>query len=442
MEKNGSWPFPFDPMTSRMHTVATIVFVLLAARYAHAQDGLTKVVTARAAMKQLPVTMTLVATVEPVTRSAIGAEVAGLVVDMPARQGDLIERGGLICKLNDDVLALQVAREQARLDALQSGLDELLNGTRAEELARLKAELGAAAAVAQRWTFELARVKRLQGGDYANEKEYQDALADQLAAENRRLAAQALYDEGVAGPRVEAIAAARSAVAEQLAEVNRLKTNLAKTRIQAPFTGHVVKRHAEVGNWLPVGASVVEMIDLVTVLVRVDAPEQAIPYATVGSPASVYVDALDQSFAGRIKHVVPQADPAAHTFPIEIEVPNPDYALKAGMFARATIIAGPDRQTVAVPKDAVSRQMGASFIAMINPGPNGQLMAVPMPVTVGLDIGDWVAITSGNVPADAQVVVRGNEMITLMMAPAPVEVVNEPAEPATSSSEPSPQTEE
>jgi multidrug efflux pump subunit AcrA (membrane-fusion protein) len=357
---------------------------------------------------------------------------------MPVRQGDLVEKGQLICRLNDDTLRLQLAGEEASAQALAAALEELENGTRPEELARLKAEYEAAQAIAVKWDFELKRVQALYDSQQAGAKEFQDALGDQLSAHNMMLAAKAAYDLGLAGPRKEVVAQARYSLAAQKAEVERLRTDLAKTRIVAPYKGHIVARNTEVGNWISVGGSVVEMVDLSAVLVRVNTPEKAIPFATSGSPASVHIDALGRSFSGAVKHVIAQADITARTFPIEVEVANPDYAMKSGMFARATIVTGPEMETVAVPKDAISRQMGATFLAMVVPGQGGQLMAIPTPVTVGLDIGDWVAITSGNVPPGADVVIRGNEMISLMMAPSPVQMVTGAGEPAPGPDNPAP----
>jgi HlyD family secretion protein len=421
----------------RMTSVAVtgLFAALLLAPPVWAQHGPASVITARAELRSLPATQTLVGSVEPLTITVLGTEVAGLVKDVPARQGDRVEKDALICKLNDDILSLQLQQEKAKLSNLEARLQELLNGTRKEELERLRAQHEAAAAVAERWAFELERVKRLQGGDFANQKEYQDALAQKVSAEKEEEAAKAALDEGLAGPREEVIAQARHAVAEQAAVVDRVKTEIAKTEIRAPFTGYVVRRFAEVGNWLAVGGNVVELADLSTVLVRIDVPEQAIPYADVGSRASVLIDALNERFGGRIKHIIPQADPAARTFPVEIEVPNPDARLKAGMFARATVVTGPEKQMVAVPKDAISQQMGASYVAVVRPGQGGQMMAYPTPVSVGLDISDWIAITSGNIPEGTEVVVRGNEMITLMMAPAPVQVVKEPGASEDSSND-------
>ena len=413
----------------RFYASSSVLVGFVLASTAMAQRGPASVITAKAEMRSLPTTTTLVGSVQPLTVTILGTEVAGLVSEMPARQGDRVEKGALICKLNDDILALQLNQEQARLRSLEARLEELLNGTRKEELDRLRSEYDALSAVADRWEFELERVMRLEGEDFANQREYQDALAEKVSAEKQAQAAKAALDEGVAGPRKEVIAQARHAVAEQAAVVERVKTEIGKTEIRAPFTGYVVTRFAEVGSWLAVGGNVVELADLSSVLVRIDVPEQAIPFSEIGARAVVLIDALDERFEGAIKHIIPQADPAARTFPVEIEIPNPDTRLKAGMFARATVVSGPEEQVVAVPKDAISQQMGASFVAIVRPGQGGQMMAIPTPVSVGLDIDDWIAITSGNIPPGTEVVIRGNEMITLMMAPAPVQVVDESGQP-------------
>ena len=121
---------------------------------------------------------------------------------------------------------------------------------------------------------------------------------------------------GVAGPRIQTIARAAFEVAAQQAVVDRIASDLAKATIRAPFGGHVVDRTVEVGEWLAAGgAQVVELVELTRVLVRVDAPESAMPYLMVGGQARVKLDALGRSVVGEIRHVIPQADPRARTFP-------------------------------------------------------------------------------------------------------------------------------
>ena len=397
-----------------------MVFLAVLPQASLAQMPATKVVARRAEMRSLPATMQLVATVEPAVRSVIGAEVEGLVVEMPARQGDFVENGGVICRLNDDTLSAALASARARLGGLQAQLDELEAGTRPEELARLKAACAEAEARHRQWAAEKQRVDRLKELGRANEKEVYDTEADYLAAEQRMLAARAQLEEGVNGPRAEVIAQARFAVAEQGAIVRRAEHDQAKTVICAPFAGFVVRRETELGQWTQRGGPIVELLDLSSVLVTVDAPEQAFPYVGVGDPARVQVDALGEVFAGRVKHVVWQADVAARAFPVQIEINNPQVKLKGGMLAWATVTTGPETEVVAVPKDAVDVRRGTPCVCVVAPTEQGT-MAMPTSVTTGADIDDWIAITSGNIAPGTLVVVRGNERI---LFPSPVQVTN------------------
>jgi len=381
-----------------------------------------------------PATITLVGTLRPVRNSEAASEIAGIVKAMPCRQGDRVEEGSLLCKLNDDSLVLRLAEAKARLDALTSRHQELLAGTRQQELRRLKALLDEADAENDRWTFEMERIEQLYQGNDSNAKEYQETRADHRTAERRLIAAQAAYDLAVEGPRKEVIAQAAHEVAEQQAVVDRIASDIDKTSIRAPFTGFIVERYAEVGQWIPAGGRVVELADLATVLARVDVPESALPYLDVGDPVRVKLDALKRSFEGRIKHVIRQADQSARTFPVEIELDNSGTLLAGGMFVRATVPSGPAGREVAVPQDAVVEREGVTYVAVLLPGSRDGTSAVLTPVTVGAEVGDWIAIRAGNVQEGTAVITRGNEDI--LPFPTPVVVVDEQGMPRPEVPEP------
>ena len=423
-------------MTSHRILVKTSIMlaVLLAAPPpAPAQPGPTRVLTARVEQRELPSTVTLVGKVQPLRRSTVGSEVEGIVAHMPVRQGDRVEAGQLLCKLDDKTATSRLAEAQGRLDALRAALAELEAGTRAEDLARAKALYENEQAKFQRWISERQRVKALYGDSEANQKEVYDTESGYLAAEQMMLAAKASYDAAAAGPRREVIDRAQFELAEQQAVVNRYAHDLAATEIRAPFAGHVVQLHTEVGQWMAQGGAVAEMIDLASVLVRVDVFERAIAYCQVGDSARVKIDALDRTFDGTITHVIRQGDPQAHTFPVEIEVINESQLLAAGMFARVTIVGGPEAQAIAVPKDAVVQRRGVDYVCMVQSNEKGT-MAIPMPVTLGRDIDDWVAVTSGNLAPGMEIVISGNESISY---PKSVLIVD-PSELATLSSAPLP----
>lgn len=427
-----------------MYRKAVIVFALagpaFVAGLVRAQMPTTKVVVGEARMIEARATITLVATVEPLRRSRVGTEISGLVVEMPAREGDRITMGDILCRLNDDRLSLQLAAQKARLAGLQSRHQELLAGTRKQELRRLKALYDEAVAEDERWEFEMARIEGLRSQGSSNAKEYEDTKSSFRAAERRRIAIESALNLGIEGPRVEQKVQAAYAVEEQQAVVDRIATDLGKTIIRPPFAGFIVKREVEVGEWIGDGDTVVEMVDLSSVLVRVHVPESCLLFLTVGDPVRVKVDALDRTFEGNIKHIVRQADPNARTFPVEIEVPNPDEILAAGMFARATLPAGPTLQIVAVPRDGIVERDGTTYIGMVLPGHEGGSNGILVAVTVGMEVDDMLTITSGNVRPGTPVIIRGTERI--LPFPAPIEIVDEmgtpvamPGRPANDSKE-------
>jgi membrane fusion protein (multidrug efflux system) len=68
----------------------------------------------------------------------------------------------------------------------------------------------------------------------------------------------------------------------------------------------------------------------------------------------VEVDAYPgERFTGRIARVSPVLDPTTRTAPIEIEIPNADYRLKPGMYARVNVSTGTKKDALVVPSNAV-----------------------------------------------------------------------------------------
>ncbi len=347
----------------------------------------SKVIVAQAELKPLPATIRLVGTVRPNRASRIASEVAGLVAELPVREGDLLRQGDLICRLKTETLTLELQAAEARLASLVAAVDIA------------KADL-------QRWTLEKQRVTRLNEQDRANAKELYDTQADFLMALNR-------------------VQEAERQVSEQQALVELRRVDLDKTTIQAPFDGYVVVLRSEAGEWLTLGGAVVDMIDIGQVRVRVDVPEAALQYVEVGQSVRVAFGALSETFTGTIGHIIPQAHEMARTFPVDIEIPNPEHRLTSGLFAWATVRSGPADDVVSVPKDAVVHKDGFDRVWMVqDAGPQGT-MAIPLSVSLGAEVGDWVAVTSGNVAAGMILVVRGNER--LMPFPSKVVVVDDQA---------------
>lgn len=366
--------------------LSLLLAVCAVAPSARAQFGPAKVVVENVVRRDVSPTIELVGTLRPHLRSVVAADVEGLVMEMPYDYGAVVKKGEPICILRDVTRRLAVDEARAAVEALEG-------------------ELAARQADVRKTAFEVDRITRLSKLDRSTDKERVDAEANHSAAEARVRQSKAMLDE----------ARARLAVAQD---------NLDRTRVLAPFDGAIIAKRTEVGQWVQVGEPVMEMVDLYTVRARVMVPETAVEFCTPGEAAMVTVEALGRDFEGAVSRVIPEADPQANTFPTDVDIPNPDGVLKAGMFVRAQVPAGPKTSHLLVPKDSVLRRGPTSIVYVARRNAEKGDTADVAPVTVVAEVMQYLAVESPVLREGDQVVVRGNEG---MRGPGPIIVMSGPA---------------
>ncbi len=389
---------------------------LVAARLTPAQ-GPVPVTVAPAVTRDVPPALRLVGTVNAYRRSVVAAEVAGIVATWEAEEGQFLKAGDVICRLDHTVARLRVDEARATLRSHEAELAKLEAGERREELDRMEALVAESEAMLQKWEVERKRIEDLHARGQSSDKERHDTEMDYLAARGRLLQARAQLELARNGARAEDILKARELVAAQQAVLRRLERDLDKTVIRAPFNGALTVRRTEIGQWIEAGGPVAELVALDTVKIRTDVPEAAIPFAVTGAAAAVEVEALARSWSARITRVIPQANPAARTFPIEIDLDNADHQLLPGMFVWTQVPSGPAGARLMVPKDALVARGTEKTIYVVRAGPEGPPLAVPLPVTTGLEVGGAIEVQAPGLSPGDLVVVRANERLR---GPTPV----------------------
>ncbi|MCH7921712.1 MAG: efflux RND transporter periplasmic adaptor subunit [Nitrospinae bacterium] len=368
--------------------------------------GPAPVVVAPVETRTLEAIITLVGTVHPATRSLIASEVPGIVVKFPVEEGQRVKKGQTLAQLRATPILIDIQAAKATLEKYIEELKELERGSRPEEVEEARAALQRTEAEYANAQREAARRKDLYEQQVVAIEQYQIATTAAQAAAGRVAEARAVYERIKTGPRRERIEGARAQVASQKAVVARLEDQMKQSSITAPFPGVVVKEHTEVGQWLDRGDPVVELLDLSTVEVIVPVPERYIAEVRRGEAASLALDALPgRSFTGRISQVIPQADAESRTFPVKIQVANPDGLIKSGMFARVTLPVGRARRAIVVPKDALVSHGPVDILFVVDDG-----VARQVAVKRGQATGAWVAV-DGPVEEGQLVVVRGNERL-------------------------------
>src|SRR3954469_21940232 len=164
---------------------------------------------------------------------------------------------------------------------------------------------------------------------------------------------------------------ARAQFEQSKSRLEELKINLANTTIASPVDGFVAKRFLDPGAAVSPNVPVASLVDIRTVRMVANLVEKDMKRASVGSHANIDVDAFPgETFNGRVSRVAPVFDPSTRTAEIEIEVPNPGFRLKPGMYARVQLTVAVKPDAITVPSNAVVRLEGKAgvFVAEARSG--------------------------------------------------------------------------
>ena len=143
-------------------------------------------------------------------------------------------------------------------------------------------------------------------------------------------------------------------MAQAGARLDELKINLANTIITAPVDGFIGKRTLDPGASVGVNTSFISVVDIRTVRLVINVVEKDLRRIHQGTAVEVEVDAYPgENFNGRVARLAPILDPATRTAQVEIEIPNPGYRLKPGMYARARFTVEKHDNALVVPTPAV-----------------------------------------------------------------------------------------
>ncbi|MBP9778075.1 MAG: efflux RND transporter periplasmic adaptor subunit [Rickettsiaceae bacterium] len=171
------------------------------------------------------------------------------------------------------------------------------------------------------------------------------------------------------------------------AKAARLRTQIAKgdykgptefnkddVIITAPINGRIIQRQVGLGQYINSSGSTSPLFtvgDFSTVWLLANVREDDAPLIRLKQNADAKVLAYpDRNFSASIVYVAPTIDPVTHRLPVRAEIKNPDEALKPGMFASFSIIAGEGVTGTVIPESAIIYENSEAhvWVANINKG--------------------------------------------------------------------------
>ncbi|HWM94175.1 MAG TPA: HlyD family efflux transporter periplasmic adaptor subunit [Thermoanaerobaculia bacterium] len=243
------------------------------------------------------------------TDAQLGFQAPGRIVSLTPREGDRVTAGQELARLDRAELEARRAQSQAQVEAAQSALAELEQGSRREEIAQARAALAVTEERRQDAERDLARTRRLfEGGAVSREAlDNAQVALDVARAQRTQAAEQVRLVE--AGPRQERKAVARAQVSQAEAAVRGVEASLFNTTITAPFDGVVTVRHREPGEVVPAGSPVLTLMDPRSRFVRIYIPENRVGAVRLGTRATITADTYpDKTYPGEVSFIASEAE--------------------------------------------------------------------------------------------------------------------------------------
>src|SRR5256712_7485069 len=271
-------------------------------------------------------------------------------------------------------------------------------------------------------TINVDKGDSVKEGDLLADIEAPEMLADLVKARAEAEAAQLDFKRvteaqkkasDLVVPQTVDAAKAKSGVA--VAGLQRIETLLSYAKITAPFSGVIAKRWVDPGALMPAAtsssaaksAAVLTLMDFTTVRIDVAIPDTEAPFVKKDLPVKVTVDELPgHTFQGAITRFSYALDESTKTMATEIEIANPDLALRPGMWASVEIELQRKENALLVPAEALVTEKNKNSVFVVR-----DKKALKVALTTGFDNGVNVESLKGCGPGDA-VIVAGKQSVT------------------------------
>lgn len=186
------------------------------------------------------------------------------------------------------------------------------------------------------------------------------------------------------------------------ATLDQAKYDLERTKIRAPFSGIVVERLSQAGEYATVGTVIVRLVDTHNIEISARVPISSAPY--LEDLAEVFVSEGLDGLKLPVRAVVPVGDERSRMMEIRISLSEGNWVV--GTAVKVDIPSGPALEVLAVPRDALILRSNNIYLFTVD----ADNIAKRISIRIGAASGDYVEVI-GDVPEGVQVVVRGGERL-------------------------------
>jgi len=263
--------------------------------------------------RRLPVSGTM----QPVRQATVKAKVSGDVRVITVRDGDTVQAGQMLVRVDTADLDAKLIERQGQLESAKA----------------------------------------------------QFALAEKTLSTNQKLLKQNFISQTAFDSSESSLNVSRGSVMSAEAQVRLAQNALKDSVATAPLSGIVAKRHVQPGEKVAFDTPLVTVVDLREMELQAMVPAVDIPELKVGMTVDLTVDGFgERKFTGRIERINPATEPGTRAIFVFVGIPNPNSDLRGGMFATGRIALAAGAPVMSLPLSAVRSEGGQTFVWAIEDG--------------------------------------------------------------------------
>lgn len=320
----------------------------------HAQEPPpASVVTTKVIRETIAETQSVIGILVYDRTSEVSTEVTGLVEEVLVKEGDQVQKGDVLVRLDTKLLDSDIALKKTRI-----AQNELRQQNTEKNFKRLEA---------------------LYKESGVSEKDFDDAL---YTFQDAKLEKQARQEE-LAG----------------------LLIKRERSVIRAPFNGVILTKEVDSGAWVQQGKMLVSLGSSDDLFIRAPIGESLLRYLQKGQPLSVTLNAFESKIEGVIEDIDPVADVKTKNIFVKIRIPA-QKTVAANMSATVHLPAGPKKDLSIIPRSALIKFQGKDFIYSVK-----EEKAAILPVHIVAFLGDRVGVDNPYIVPGMPVVIEGNERL-------------------------------
>ena len=312
-----------------------------------------KVVVMQVFEKETAKTNLIMGVIDFDKRSGISSEISGLIKSQNITEGAMIKKGFALVRMNTDFIENSIAMTRKEIEQIEIKIKST-----------------------QR---DLERYDILLKKNITSKKIFED-FADQVK-EN-------IKQKEITTQKLE-----------------RLKLEIKKSVIYAPFDGLILEKFKSEGEWLKPGEPVCLLASRDDMVVKVAVSEELIPFVRPGTEAAFTVPALNRKFTGKIIRFAPVADVKSKTFQIKIAAPYFKEALR-NMSVAVNVPASHKMKLKMMKRDALVLFQGKNFVYTVKDD-----KARILPVNIVSYEDEYMGVDNPYIVPGMPVVIDGNDRL-------------------------------